>query len=114
MKNKELWDSYIKRIKEKNDRYTLACAKVANKVMELLDADPTPLHYGFYPDIHTAHGLICKACDDVDENISGAMAGFVALMVSECHERGEEFRKSINGEGYQGDGVVNHAMLIIQ
>jgi hypothetical protein len=26
------------------------------------------------------------------------MAGYVAQIVAECHERGDEFRKSYNGE----------------
>ncbi len=112
MKNQELWNSYVEK---NNDPYGGAYVKVAKRVMELLDADPTPLHNGYHPDIHTAHGLICKADDDTKAGgITGFMAGCVAQMVSECHERGDEFRKSHNGEEYQGEGVVNHALLTIQ
>lgn len=112
MKNKEKWDSYV----EKNtDAYGGCCVKVAKRVMELLDEDKTPLHNGYHPDIHTAHGLICKADDEVKAGgITGFMAGCVAEMVSDCHERGEEFRKSHNGEEYVGEGVVNHAILTIE
>ena len=112
MKNQEKWNSYV----EKNtDAYGGACVKVANRVMELLDEDKTPLHNGYHPDIHTAHGLICKADDESKAGgITGFMAGCVAQMVAECHERGDEFRKSHNGEKYQGEGVVNHALLTIQ
>jgi hypothetical protein len=39
MKNQELWNSYV----EKNNDPGGACIKVAKRVMELLDADPT--HY---------------------------------------------------------------------
>ena len=112
MKNQEKWISYV----EKNtDADGGACVKVANRVMELLDEDKTPLHNGYHPDIHTAHGLICKADDESKVGgITGFMAGYVAQMVAECHERGDEFRKSHNGEKYEGEGVVNHALLTIQ
>ena len=112
MKNQEKWNSYV----EKNtDAYGGACVKVANRVMELLDEDKTPLHNGFYPDIHTANGLICKAADESKAGgITGFTAGCVAQMVAECHERGDEFRKSHNGEEYQGKGIVNQALLTFQ
>ena len=92
MINEEKWNAWV----EKNtDPYGGACVKVARRVMELLDEDKTPLHNGYHPDIHTAHGLICKADDDTNAGgITGFMAGCVAQMVTECHERGDEFRKS--------------------
>ena len=94
MKNKEKWNSYVE---QNTDAYGGACIKVANRVMELLDEDKTPLHNGYHPDIHTANGLICKADDESNAGgITGFMAGCVAQMVAECHERGEEFRKSHN------------------
>jgi len=112
MKNKKRWDSYVK---ENTDNYGAVCVKIAQRVMELLDEDKTALHNGYHPDVHTAHGLICKANDDVKVcGITGFMAGCVAQMVFECHERGDEFRKSHNGEEYQGQGVVNHALMTIQ
>ncbi len=112
MKNQEKWNSYVEK---NNDPYGGACVKVAKRVMELLDEDKTPLHNGYHPDIHTAHGLICKADDDTKAGgITGFMAGCVAQMVTECHERGDEFRKSHNGEEYKGEGVVNHALLTIE
>jgi len=112
LKNEKLWNDYV----EKNqDAYGGTCVKVAKRVMELLEEDPTPLHNGYHPDIHTAHGLICKADDDIRAGgITGFMASAVAAMVSGCHERGEEFRKSHNGEEYDGEGVVNHAVLTIK
>lgn len=112
MKNQKLWNSYVKKNK---DGYGLAIVNVAKRVMELLDADPTPLHNGYYPDFHTAHGLICKADDDIQAGgITGFMAGCVAKMVVNCHERGDEFRKSHNGEKYQGKGVLNHALVSVK
>ena len=111
MKNEKLWNEYVE--KNKNDGYGNACIKVARKVMELLDADLTPLRNGYHPDIHTAHGLICKADKDSKAGgITGFMAGCVAEMVYQCHERGDEFRKSHNGDD-ESDGVINHALLTI-
>ena len=114
LKNEELWDSYVENNK---DPYGGCCVKVAKRVMELLEEDNTPLQNGYHPDIHTAHGLICKADDDIDAGgITGFMAGAVAAMISECHERGEEFRKSWNNkidEKYSGEGVLNPAILTI-
>ena len=111
MKNEKIWNDYV----EKNqDPYGGACVKVARKVMEMLDRDSTPLHNGYHPDAHTAHGMICKADDDIKAGgLSGFMAGCVAQMVVNCHERRDEFRKSHNGESYDGDGVVNHALMTI-
>ena len=112
MKNVKKWNEWIKNNK---NPYGGACVKVARRVMELLDRDPTPLHNGYYPDIHTAHGLICQADEDTNAGgITGFMASCVAQMVTECHERGEEFRKSHNGEEYDGEGVINHALVTIK
>jgi hypothetical protein len=41
------------------------------------------------------------------------MAGCVAQMVFGCHERGDEFRKSHNGDN-ETDGVINYALITIQ
>ena len=110
MKNEKLWKEY--EIKNQ-DAYGKACVDVARKVMEYLDADTTPLHDGYAPDIYTPHGLICKADDELNAGgITGFMAGCVATMIIECHERGEEFRIIWNGE-YKGDGVINPALLTI-
>ena len=112
MINEEKWNAWVENNK---DPYGGACVKVARRVMELLDEDGTPLHNGYHPDIHTAHGLICKADEDTNAGgITGFMAGCVAQMVTECHERGEEFRKSHNREEYEGEGVVNHSLLTIK
>jgi len=111
LKNVKKWNEYVN---ANNDAYGGSCVKVARKVMELLDKDPTPLHNGYNPDIHTAHGLICKADDDTNAGeITGFMAGCVVQMVFECHERGDEFRRSHNGET-ETEGVVNHALLTIE
>lgn len=111
IKNQELYEAYTK---NNQDSFGICIMNVANRVMQLLDSDPTPLHNGYYPDIHTAHGLICKADDDIRAGgITGYMASAVAHTVIECHVRGEEFRKSHNGE-YKGEGTVNHAVLSVR
>ena len=111
MKDKKAFDEWVK---NNTDPYGKACVDVARQVMKLLDEDTTPLVNGYHPDIHTAHGLICKADEDINAGgITGFMAGAVAQMVTKCHERGEEFRRSHNGERYKGKGVINHALITI-
>lgn len=110
LKNEKIWNEYLAK---NTDSYGGACVMVARRVMQLLDEDLTPLKNGYHPDIHTAHGLICKADDDTKAGgITGFMAGCVAQMIFQCHERGDEFRKSHNGD-VETDGVVNHALLTI-
>ncbi len=109
-KDEKKWDEYVKA--NHDDPYGSACIKVAWRVMQLLDEIPTPLKNGYYPDLDTAHGLICTADRDVEAGgISGFMASAVAQMVFECHERGDEFRRSHNGD-IEMDGVVNHAVMV--
>ena len=70
------------------------------------------------------HKIICQADDEVGaKGITGFMAGCVAQMVSQCHSRGEEFRKQwnldnrINNEGEKANesgGVLNPALLNIE
>ena len=110
LKDEEKWNRYVT---NNTDPYGGACVKVACRVMELLDENSEPLRNGYHPDIQTAHGLICKADHDTNAGgITGFMAGCVAQMVFDCHERGDEFRRSHNGD-YVGDGVINHAILTI-
>jgi len=62
MKNQEKWSGYVKI--NSTDAYSLACVNVARQVMKMLDEDKTPLRNGYHPDVHTAHGMICKADGD--------------------------------------------------
>jgi hypothetical protein len=112
MKNIKDWKSWEI---ANTDPYGKACIDVARKVIELLEEDSTPLHVGYYPDINTPHGLICKADKDINAGgITGAMAGFVAQMVSHCSERGDEFKKIWNTPyNYEGDKVINPAFLSV-
>lgn len=96
------------------DPYGKACVDVAREAMRLLDERPG--------DFDT-HALICEA-DKASKagGITGFMAGCVAQMVSQCHSRGEEFRRKWNTDrqiGTEGDkanegkGVLNPALLEI-
>ena len=64
------------------------------------------------------HEIICRADDETETGgITGFMAGAVASMVSQCHSRGEEFRKAWNHDigkttGQEdSDGVLNPALV---
>ena len=97
------WNEYVEKNK---DPYGKACVDVARKVMEILDNQER-----FDP-----HAIICQASDDIESGgITGFMAGCVASMVSECHSRGNEFRKAWNGQ-YDDEGrngVINPALMTI-
>ena len=96
---------------ENTDSYGGACVLVAERVMELLDNEPGDFD---------ATNLVQRADKDTDGGLTGFMAGAVASMVSQCHSRGEEFRREWNGETEIGDegkrvnesgGVLNPALL---
>jgi hypothetical protein len=105
--NKELWNDYVTK---NTDPYGACCIKVASKAMEILDQG----------EAFEANKLISEA--EGSEGITGFMAGCVAQMISECHSRGEEFRKKWNTRhqiGSEGDeanksgGILNPAILNI-
>lgn len=88
--NKKAWDECKK--KNSNDPYSKACVDVAERVMQILDEDRAPLHFGYFPDIHTPHGIICRADKEVvGGGLSGFQASCIRVMVRECHARGKEF-----------------------
>ena len=71
-------------------------------------------------ELFDADDMVLKADSILDEGITGFMAGAVAVMVSQCHSRGDEFRKSWNlanqigneGEKANEEGsVLNPALL---
>ena len=81
----EAWKSW-----EENNRepYGKCCVDVARRAMEMLDEDSGLID---------PYDLITKADDAITANcITGCMAGAIALMISKCHSRGEEFRKAWN------------------
>lgn len=89
LKNKKLWEGWVKK---NTEPYGRCCVEVAKEAMKLLDKDNTPLHSGYYPDIHTPHGLICQADENIKAGgITGFMADCVENIIIGCHERGDEF-----------------------
>ena len=67
--------------------------KIAIKAAEILDKTET-LSYGYYPDITTPHGIIVHANEQTETaGLSGFMASAVVDIISECHERGNEFKE---------------------
>ena len=104
----EEWD---KAVEINDDPYGGAAIKVARRLMEILDEDETP--------IEDCHALVCRADKESEAGgITGFMAGCVAGIVSQCHSRGEEFRKAWNKpyktKGPDNGGVVNPAILTIE
>ena len=91
IKDVDKWNNYVSVNKTS---YGKSCVCVARRVMELLDENPNILTNDY-----TAHDLICKACADTQTGeITEYMEGWVAKIVVDCHERGEEFRKIHNGD----------------
>ena len=90
------------RIQEVNqDPYSRACVDVARAAMEILDRGEP-----FDP-----HDLISQADRESGAGgITGFMAGAAASMISQCHSRGDEFRRAWNKD-VQSGGVLNPALL---
>jgi hypothetical protein len=105
------WQSWVDNNK---DPYGKCCVDVARKVMEILDAEPGEFD---------ADKLVMRADKEIKaQGITGFMAGCVASMVSHCHSRGEEFRRTwnletqIHHEGEKANesgGILNPACLNI-
>lgn len=98
---------------EKNkDGYSRACFTYAERWAELLEKEIEK------SDKDTKE--VMKQCaekysHDADvEGITGFMYGMAVQILSLCWEYGEELRKWHNKEyGYEGDGVVNPAILTV-
>jgi len=107
--DKKLWDNQVE---INTDPYGACIVNVARRVMELLDEDHIPLS----KEHRSADNMINQA--DVEVNaggITGFQANAVSQIVSACHSRGEEFRRGWNSEyRYDGDGVVNPAIITIE
>lgn len=109
--NQESWDKWVA---SNTDGYGGACVAVARNAMRLLDE-------GFeLKEPNDTHKLICQADDQ--GGITGFMAGAAASMISQCHSRGDEFRRLWNRNNQIGDegerandsgGVLNPALLNI-
>lgn len=113
--NEKLWQ---KQVENNKDAYGKCCVDVAREVMRLLDESTDTIN---------THDLICKANKNIGAgSITGFMAGAVASMVSQvsqCHSRGEEFRRAWNTDTQlqdEGDkanesgGTLNPALLNVE
>lgn len=109
----ERWQEWVE---SNTDDYGGQCVKTAYHLMRMLDDPATEIT----PE--AVHGLVSQADDKEGGGITGFMAGAVAQMVSECHERGDEFRRAWNADvqiGTEGDeanesgGVLNPAVMVI-
>ena len=98
LKNEKLWNEVVEL--NSSDGYSKACVIVAEKTMQFLDAFEHKLQKGYYPNLNTAHGLVCFADHYVKAGgLSGFQGSQVALIIRDCHERGEEFYKSYTNQG---------------
>jgi len=110
--DKTKWDEWVN---NNQDPFGGACVMVARRAMEILDEDPNEID---------TYAIICRADKETGAGgITGFMAGAVAAMVSQCHSRGEEFRRIWNKEnqiGNEGEkanesgGVLNPAILNLE
>ena len=109
-------EDWQKHVDANDDPYGKCCVDVTREVMRLLD---TPEYQTF-----DCYKVICDAEKNIGEDgITGFMAGAIASMVSQCHSRGEEFRKmwnlenQIHNEGEKANekegAVINPALMSI-
>lgn len=103
LKDEEGWQ---KTVDNNQDPYGKAAVDVARRTMEHLDDAPEDFD---------ASSLIAQADKELDEGITGFQAGCIAGIISQVHERGEEFRQSWNGhyDKEDSDGVVNPAIMTV-
>jgi len=109
IKNKEIWQSWVKANK---DPYGKCCVDVARETMKLLDDEK---HKDFDP-----NQIIGEAEDNVAAGgITGFMAGCIAQMIVKCHDRGDEFKikwnkyYALDKKDESREGVINPALLTI-
>ena len=106
-KEQEYKDWYDKN----SDGYSRACFTYAERWAELMEKK--------IEKIGNTEEVIMKYADDLSheadiEKITGFMYGCAVSILSQCWKYGEELRKWHNKEyGYDGDGVVNPAVLKI-
>jgi hypothetical protein len=104
IKDTKKWNNYVK--KNEGEPYGKCCVDIARKVMEYLDKEKE----------FDADDLVSRADKELKGDITGFMAGAIAMMVSQCHSRGEEFKKKWNKQttGNKMNGVKNPALLTIK
>lgn len=95
LKDEKKWNRYKEL--NKDDFLSAICINVAQGVMEILDKNLTPLQNGYFPNVFTAHGIICEVADNIiNGRITESMSDWIVCVVFECHKRGVEFKKSYN------------------
>jgi len=111
MKIKQDWlkKQYEGEGEDKPDEYVLEILRVGEKVLDLMEGLPEN-------ELIDANSLILKANKELDAGITGNMAGYIALIATKCHSRGQEFKKSWNK--YNGNenskGVINPAIITLK
>ena len=104
--NEGAWQKWVE--SNANDPYGKACVDVAREAMKILDEGNE----------FDCHNLISESEKKSGAGgITGFMAGCVAQMITQCHSRGEEFRKKWNkdyGVSEDKPGIVNPAILTIR
>ena len=94
-----------------SDRYSRACFTYAERWAEMLENEIDKTGDVRKAIIDNAKRLSHEADT---EGITGFMYGCAANILSQCWKYGEELRKWHNKEyGYDGDGVVNPAILTL-
>lgn len=95
-----------------SDAYGRACFTYAERWAELMEKAMTNSKYSPMEVISIRAEQLSRAADI--EGITGFMYGCAVNILSQCWEYGEELRKWHNKEyNYEGDGVVNPAILTI-
>src|SRR3990167_9147446 len=100
LKNKEFWEQQIKLNKE--DGYSFEVIKAADLIMSALDGGDS---------LEMAHNTMYGT------DITGFMAGAAVSIVSECHERGEDFNdfwNAIWGVNKKTKETFNPAILTVE
>lgn len=93
------------------DSYGRACFTYAEQWAEMLESKIEEIGDTRKAITENAEELIHKADT---EGITGFMYGCAVSILSQCWEYGEELRKWHNKEyNYEGDGVVNPAILTV-
>ena len=107
----------LKRCEDANtDPYGKVCVDVARHAMDILDEREV---------LDNPHDLISEAQNrlpEAERGITGFQSGCIAEIISQCHSRGDEFRRAwnlcmqIRDEGERANdsgGILNPALLNI-
>ncbi len=104
LKDEKKWK---KLVEINTDPYSKCCIDIARRTMKIMDESK---------EIDSCK-ILHKARREMKEDITIAMAGMIAKIVSECHSRGDEFRISWNVSYYEDEEtqrVVNPAFITLK